>query len=77
MSAVAHAVRVGARPAVGREQCQRRGSRLSLEPGRRTLEEAISGAWSELVAEGTAECPVCRGTMRAASGCETCGAELF
>jgi hypothetical protein len=44
--------------------------------GAPTLEDAVLRTWDELVAEGRAECPVCGGRIRAASGCEDCGSEL-
>jgi hypothetical protein len=47
-----------------------------FEPPGSTLEDVILGAWEDLVAGGPAECPVCRGRMRVAGGCESCGADL-
>ncbi len=47
-----------------------------FEPRGRTLEDLIAGAWEDLVAEGAADCPVCGGTMRVVSGCDSCGADL-
>jgi hypothetical protein len=47
-----------------------------FEPDGATLEDSILGVWGELVADGTADCPVCAGSMSAAAGCEACGSEL-
>ena len=33
-------------------------------------------AWEDLAAGGPAECPVCRGRLRMAGGCRSCGSEL-
>ena len=52
-----------------------RSARL-FEPKGLTLEDMILGAWEDLVAGSPAECPVCGGKMRAASGCGNCGADL-
>ena len=52
-----------------------RSARL-FEPTGLTLEDMILGAWEDLVAGSPAECPVCGGKMRAASGCGGCGADL-
>ncbi|MFN8161043.1 MAG: hypothetical protein U0R52_08405 [Solirubrobacterales bacterium] len=41
-----------------------------------TLEEMILRAWEDLVRDGSAECPVCRGRLLAAAGCEDCGSRL-
>ena len=51
-------------------------ARQMFEPGAPTLDERISSAWSGLVGRGSAECPVCAGTMRAAQPCAGCGSEL-
>ena len=51
------------------------GARL-FEPQGRTLEDVILGAWEDLAASGRAECPVCRGRLRAAGGCDGCGSDL-
>ena len=47
-----------------------------FEPAGSTLEDVVLGAWEDLVAGGPAECPVCGGSLRAASGCESCGSDL-
>ena len=47
-----------------------------FEPHGLTLEDVVLGAWEDLVAGNPAECPVCGGKMRAASGCGACGADL-
>jgi hypothetical protein len=47
-----------------------------FEPHGLTLEDRVLGAWEDLVAGGPAECPVCGGSMRAASGCQSCGSDL-
>jgi hypothetical protein len=52
-----------------------RSARL-FEPKGLTLEDMILGAWEDLVAGSPAECPVCGGKMRVASGCDSCGADL-
>ena len=52
-----------------------RSARL-FEPKGLTLEDLILGAWEDLRAGSSAECPVCGGTMRAASGCGGCGSDL-
>jgi tRNA(Ile2) C34 agmatinyltransferase TiaS len=52
-----------------------RSARL-FEPKGLTLEDLVLGAWEDLVAGGPAECPVCGGRMRAAGGCDSCGADL-
>ncbi|MDQ3647438.1 MAG: hypothetical protein M3433_02420 [Actinomycetota bacterium] len=47
--------------------------------GRPTLEDRISRVWEGLHADGTAECPVCRGRMTSAIGegrCLDCGSSL-
>ena len=41
-----------------------------------TLEDVVLGAWEDLVAGSPAECPVCGGSLRAAGGCKSCGADL-
>ncbi|MGH2954645.1 MAG: hypothetical protein ACRDK9_11655 [Solirubrobacterales bacterium] len=50
--------------------------RLFDAPGP-SLEDRVLDVWDELVASGRARCPVCRGTLRVAGGCEDCGSELF
>jgi tRNA(Ile2) C34 agmatinyltransferase TiaS len=47
-----------------------------FEPGGLTLEDVVLEAWNDLVARGSAECPVCGGLMTGAGGCGSCGAEL-
>ena len=47
-----------------------------FEPGGTTLEEIVVELWDRLVVEGQTVCPVCGGSMSAAGGCESCGAEL-
>jgi hypothetical protein len=47
-----------------------------FEPGRATLEDRIAALWTQLVAEGGAECPVCHEEMAAGMPCENCGSEL-
>jgi hypothetical protein len=47
-----------------------------FEPSGSSLEDAILGAWEDLVASGRTDCPVCGGTLRAASGCDNCGSDL-
>jgi hypothetical protein len=48
-----------------------------LVTGGPSLDEVVRVAWSDLVEEGRADCPVCGGQMLAGSGCQSCGAELF
>ena len=57
-----------------RSQPDQRASKL-FEPGG-TLEDAILAVWQDLVAEGSAACPVCGDSIAAESGCPGCGAEL-
>ena len=58
------------------------GGRLHrLAHGRITLDELVSGAWAAVGAGAPAACPVCDGTLRAASaggaaGCDRCGCSL-
>jgi tRNA(Ile2) C34 agmatinyltransferase TiaS len=61
------------------------GDELRLFDGESTLEERIAGAWEQLAAGQTAECPVCGGPLRprwsAGAGvvggrCDSCGTEL-
>jgi hypothetical protein len=40
-----------------------------------TLEDIVLGAWEDLAARGSAECPVCAGELEV-GGCLTCGSEL-
>ncbi len=47
-----------------------------FEPGRATLENRIAALWTQLVAEGKADCPVCHQEMIAGVPCESCGSEL-
>jgi hypothetical protein len=47
-----------------------------FEPGRPTLDDRIADLWARLVADGTAECPVCGGEMAAGAPCASCGSEL-
>ena len=58
-----------------RPQVDRRASKL-FDPGGVTLEDSILAVWENLVAEGRAECPVCRGSISADGGCAGCGSEL-
>lgn len=54
-------------------------SRTSTDHGDLTLEQRISGVWEGLLRTGTADCPVCRGTMERVgqSGrCLRCGSVL-
>ncbi len=46
------------------------------QPRRPTLDERISATWSGLVENGSAECPLCNGELRAADGCTGCGSQL-
>ena len=72
MSAVATESNRGALTA---EEMGRSAARL-FEPSGWTLEDAILGVWEDLTAGNPAECPVCHGSMRVSSGCESCGSEL-
>ena len=58
---------------------QQPDSRTSKGHGDLTLEQRISGVWEGLLSTGTADCPVCRGTMKRVGerGCCTrCGSVL-
>jgi tRNA(Ile2) C34 agmatinyltransferase TiaS len=57
------------------EQSTLEAERL-FEPGRATLEDVVLSLWDKLVAEGRVDCPVCGGSMSAAGGCDSCGADL-
>jgi hypothetical protein len=49
------------------------------ERGRPTLEQALERPWRDLLAEGTAECPLCHASMTLAAGegeCSGCGSRL-
>ena len=63
------------RSAAERPQPDRGASRL-FEPGSVTLEDSIVAVWESLAAEGSAECPVCGGSISAEGGCADCGSEL-
>ena len=57
---------------------QQPDSRAS-RPGNLTLGERISGVWEGLLKNGTAVCPVCRGTLERAGQrgvCTSCGSTL-
>jgi len=56
-------------------ETERSAPRL-FEPSGSTLEDLVLGAWEDLAASGSAECPVCRAQLSAASGCESCGSDL-
>ena len=47
-----------------------------FEPGGMSLEDVVLERWDRLVADGSAACIVCGGSMSAAGGCDSCGAEL-
>jgi hypothetical protein len=66
------------RPHAGREQRgqPRRQTACRPEPGRATLDDRISALWTRLVADGTAECPVCGDELAADRPCTGCGSEL-
>jgi tRNA(Ile2) C34 agmatinyltransferase TiaS len=69
------AVATDVRPVAERPPAETPAPRL-FEPGGITLEEVVLGVWEDLVAEGRGACPVCGGSLSAAGGCESCGAEL-
>ena len=46
------------------------------QPRRASLDERISATWKSLAEDGSAECPVCAGEIRAGTGCRTCGSAL-
>jgi hypothetical protein len=61
------------------------GDELRLFDGEPSLEERIAGAWEQLAAGQTAECPLCGDVLRprwsAGAGvvggrCDSCGTEL-
>jgi hypothetical protein len=64
------------RPALDTEAAAGRSAMRLFQPAGSTLEDLILGAWEDLTAGATAECPVCHGRLRMASGCESCGSEL-
>lgn len=74
MAALATACEPGT--AAGEAPAEKGSASRLFEPGGVTLEDAILGAWEELVAEGRAECPVCGGRLGMLRGCEDCGSEL-
>ena len=47
-----------------------------FEPDGTLLEDVVLERWDRLVVDGRATCLVCAGSMSAAGGCESCGAEL-
>jgi hypothetical protein len=63
-------------PATAGKHTAGRSAMRLFEPSGSTLEDVILGAWEDLAAGGPAECPVCRGRMRTAGGCESCGSDL-
>ena len=49
--------------------------------GRLTLEQRLDGVWEGLLADGAAECPLCRGPLVGSVGdpgasCDDCGTSL-
>jgi hypothetical protein len=58
-----------------RPQADQGESRL-FQPGSVSLEDSILAVWTDLVAEGRADCPVCGGSISADRGCAGCGSEL-
>jgi hypothetical protein len=76
VSAVATPTRRRA-PAERPSRPERSAQRL-FEPraGGVSLEDQILAAWEDLARATSAECPVCSGPMRIASGCDACGSEL-
>ena len=66
------------RPHAGRERrsLPRRSAARRPEPGRATLDDRITALWDRLVADGTADCPVCGSELAAGRPCESCGSEL-
>ncbi len=68
------------RPQTGRAQPETPHLFEAGSPARSSLEDdglegVILRAWEDLAVRGTAECPVCGGTLRH-SGCDACGSEL-
>ena len=51
-------------------------ARQLFEPGAPTLDERISSTWSQLLTDGSAQCPVCAARVEAAAACPGCGSEL-
>jgi hypothetical protein len=47
-----------------------------FEPGGTSLEDVVLERWDRLVVDGRTPCLVCGGSMSAAAGCDSCGAEL-
>ena len=63
-------------PELASDATTERSAMRLFEPHGLTLEDIVLGAWEDLVAGSPAECPVCGGSLRAAGGCESCGADL-
>jgi hypothetical protein len=47
-----------------------------FEPGGTSLEDVVLARWDCLAVDGHAPCLVCGGSISAAAGCDSCGAEL-
>jgi hypothetical protein len=69
------AVASQAATAIRRPELAQTAQRL-FESAGSTLEDTILGAWEDLAARGRAQCPVCRGEVLTADGCEGCGSHL-
>ena len=54
----------------------RREAAPRSEPGRATLDDRIATLWTQLVEQGTADCPVCGTEITAGRPCGDCGSEL-
>ena len=54
----------------------RRQAAPQFEPGRATLDDRIAALWTQLIEQGTADCPVCGAEMTAGRPCGDCGSEL-
>ena len=77
MGAGGTAILVEEPPATGRsEPPAPRLFEPEADPGGVSLEDSILRVWEDLAGSGGAECPVCGGRMRVASGCGNCGSEL-
>jgi hypothetical protein len=72
---VSAAVATAAADAIRRPDLAETAQRLFESKGS-TLEEIILGAWEDLSTRGRARCPVCRGEVLSAAGCEGCGSQL-
>ena len=78
MSALATSPGLPVAPGAARERIAlpRREAKRLFEPSKATLDERIAGIWERLIADGAAECPVCRAELATGRPCSSCGSEL-